>query len=51
MASVYGIQDIYLDTLDTTTSEYLKLNAKAIFGLPKNYRYDLTRSKLTGFYQ
>ena len=46
-----GLQELYLDTLELSTSEHLKINNKAIFGLPGSDRYDLTRSKWTGFYQ
>ena len=47
----YGIQYRYLDTLDLSTSEYLKLYKKAIVGIPESDRYDPTRSKWTEFYQ
>ena len=50
-APVDCIQDPYLEILDLTTSENLKLYKKAIFGLPESDKYDLTRSKWTDFYQ
>ena len=45
-----GLQDPYLDTLNMTTSNHLKLYNKGIVGLPENNRFDLTRSNLTDFY-
>ena len=50
-ASVDGIQDPYLTTLDLYTSEQLNLYKMDIFGLPESDRYDHTRSKWTNFYQ
>ena len=50
-APVDGLQDLYLQTLDLSTSEHLKLYNKEIVGLPESDRYDLTRSKWTDFYQ
>ena len=41
IAAADGHKDPYLNTLDMTNSENLKLYNKAIFGLPDNYRYDL----------
>ena len=46
-----GIQDRYLATLNLTTSEHINIYNKEIIGLPENDRYDLTRYKLTEFYQ
>ena len=46
-----GLQDPYLNTLDISTSENLKLYNKEIVGLTESERYDLTRSKWTDFYQ
>ena len=43
------LQDHYLDTLDLSTSEHLKLHNKEIVGIPESDRYDLTRSKWTDF--
>ena len=52
MASpVDGLQDPYLDNIDLSTYEYLKIYYKAIFGLPESDRYDLTKYKWTDFYQ
>ena len=39
-----GLQEIYLNTLNLNTLEYLKLYNKAIVYLSENNRYDLTRS-------
>ena len=46
-----GLQEIYLNTLNLNTLEYLKLYNKAIVYLSENNRYDLTRSTWTDFYQ
>ena len=46
-----SLLDPYLDILNMTTSEHLKLYNKSINGLPKSEIYDLTRFKWTGFYQ
>ena len=48
---VDGLQDPYLDTLELSTYEHLKLYNKAVVGLPESDRYDLIRSKWTDFYQ
>ena len=40
------IQDPYLEIINLSTSENLKLYNKEIFGLPESDRYNLTRSKL-----
>ena len=45
------LQDPYLAAINFTTSEHVKPYNKAIFLLPENDRYDLTRSNWTGFYQ
>ena len=50
-APVEGLQDPYLAALELFTSEHLKLYNKAIFDVPESDRYDITRSKWTGFYQ
>ena len=50
-ATVDGLQDPYLATIELSTSENLKLYNKAILRLPESDRYDLTRSKRTDFYQ
>ena len=51
MAAGDGIQDPFLDILNISTLEHLKLYNKAVVGLPENYSYDLNRFKWTGFYQ
>ena len=48
---VDGLHDPYLDTLNLSTYEHLKLYRKAIDGLPESDRYDITRSNWTDFYQ
>ena len=45
------LQDPYMYTLYPSTSEHLKLYKNAMFGIPESDRYDLTKSKWTGFYQ
>ena len=45
------LQDPYLENLDFSTSEKLKLYNKSIVGLPESDRNDLTRSKWTDLYQ
>ena len=50
-APVDGLQDPYLETLDLSTSEHLKLYNKESFGLPESDWYDLKISKWTEFYQ
>ena len=51
MAAVDEHKDPYMSNRYITTSDHLKLYKKAIVVLTKNDRYDLTRSKCTGFYQ
>ena len=52
MASpVDGIQYPYLANIDLYKYEHLKIYKKSIVGIPESYRYDLTRYKLTKFYQ
>ena len=48
---VDGLQEPYLATLDLTTLENINIYNKKFFGLTKSHRYNLTRSKWTGFYQ
>ena len=50
-ATSYRLQDPCLSTLNLATSKHLKLYNKAIVRLLERYRYDLTRSKWTDFYQ
>ena len=45
------IHDPYLDIIELSKSEHLKLYNKTIFGLPEIDRYDFSRSKWTEFYQ
>ena len=51
MAEADGIQEPYLEILNLSTPEHLKIYNKAIVELTENDRYDLTRSKWTDFYQ
>ena len=51
MKALDGLQDPYQATLKFSNSEHHKLYNQAIFGIPESDRYDLTRSKCTGFYQ
>ena len=46
-----GLQDPYLAILDIYTSEHINIYKKLIVGPTESDRYDLTRSKLTEFYQ
>ena len=41
-----GRQELYLATLSITTSEHIKFNNRAIFGLSENDKSDITRSML-----
>ena len=54
MAAVFGVQDLYLTTLNRSTSERLNIYYKVIViivGVPDNYSYVITRTKWTEFYQ
>ena len=46
-----SLQDPYPATMDLNNSEHLKFYNKAITELSERYRYDLTISKWTDFYQ
>ena len=45
------MQDPYMDNLDLSTSEHLKLYDKAIFELPERDRYVHTKYEWTDLYQ
>ena len=54
MAAVFGVQDLYLTTLNLSTLEHLNIYNKLIViivMIPDNVRYVITRTKWTDFYQ
>ena len=54
MEAVFGVQDLYLTTLNLSTLEHLNIYNKLIViivMIPDNVRYVITRTKWTDFYQ